>query len=121
AVEALAAEVLEQHGHVDVLVNNAGRSIRRGVEDTVDRFHDVERVTRLNYFGAVRLTLSLLPQMVERRRGHVVQVSTVGTLLQVPRFSAYLGAKAALEQYSRILAIETAPKGVTVSIVHMPL
>ena len=120
-VERLAKEVLEVHDHVDVLVNNAGRSIRRAVADTVDRFHDVERVTQLNYFGAVRLTLALLPSMLERRRGHVVQVSTLGTLVHVPRFSAYLGAKAALEEYSRILATEVAPKGVTVSVVHMPL
>lgn len=120
-VERLAREVLDVHGEVDVLVNNAGRSIRRAVADTVDRFHDVERVTQLNYFGAVRLTLAVLPSMIERGRGHVVQVSTLGTLLHVPRFSAYLGAKAALEQYSRILATEVAPAGVTVSVVHMPL
>lgn len=120
-VGRLAEEVLAAHGHVDVLVNNAGRSIRRGVAETVDRFHDVERVTQLNYFGAVRLTLALLPTMLERGRGHVVQVSTLGTLVHVPRFSAYLGAKAALEQYSRILATEVAPAGVSVSVVHMPL
>lgn len=120
-VARLAAEVLAAHGHVDVLVNNAGRSIRRAVADTVDRFHDVERVTHLNYFGAVRLTLALLPGMTERGRGHVVQVSTLGTLVHVPRFSAYLGAKAALEQYSRILATEVAPSGIAVSVVHMPL
>lgn len=120
-VERLAANVLEAHGHVDVLVNNAGRSIRRAVADTVDRFHDVERVTQLNYFGAVRLTLALLPSMIARGRGHVVQVSTLGTLFHPPRFSAYLGAKAALEQYSRVLATEVAPDGVSVSVVHMPL
>ncbi len=120
-VERLAAEVLAAHGHVDVLVNNAGRSIRRAVADTVDRFHDVERVTQLNYFGAVRLTLALLPSMLERGEGHVVQVSTLGTLFHPPRFSAYLGAKAALEEYSRVLATEVGPQGVTVSVVHMPL
>ena len=120
-VERLAAEVVAAHGHVDVLVNNAGRSIRRAVTDTVDRFHDVERVTQLNYFGAVRLTLALLPSMLERGDGHVVQVSTLGTLFHPPRFSAYLGAKAALEEYSRVLATEVGPQGVTVSVVHMPL
>lgn len=120
-VARLAEEVLAVHGHVDVLVNNAGRSIRRAVTDTVERFHDVERVARLNYFGAVRLTLALLPAMIEREQGHVVQVSTLGTLVHVPRFSAYLGAKAALEEYSRVLATEVAPSGVTVSVVHMPL
>lgn len=120
-VERLADEVLAAHGRVDVLVNNAGRSIRRAVTASVDRFHDVERVTQLNYFGAVRLTLALLPAMIERGDGHVVQVSTLGTLFHPPRFSAYLGAKAALEQYSRVLATEVAADGVTVSVVHMPL
>ena len=120
-VARLADEVLAAHGHVDVLVNNAGRSIRRAVADTVDRFHDVERVTQLNYFGAVRLTLALLPSMLERGDGHVVQVSTLGTLFHPPRFSAYLAAKAALEEYSRVLATEVESRGVTVSVVHMPL
>jgi short-subunit dehydrogenase len=98
-----------------------GRSIRRAVTDTVDRFHDVERVTTLNYFGAIRLTLALLPGMVERRSGHVVQVTTLGTIFHVPRFSAYLGAKAALEEYSRVLASEVARDRVHVSLVHLPL
>lgn len=120
-IDRLAAEVLDVHGHVDVLVNNAGRSIRRAVTDTVDRFHDVERVTTLNYFGAIRLTLALLPSMVERRSGHVVQVTTLGTIFHVPRFSAYLGAKAALEEYSRVLATEVARDRVHVSLVHLPL
>lgn len=120
-VDAATAQVLAAHGHVDVLVNNAGRSIRRSVADTVGRFHDVERLIQLNYLGAVRLTLGLLPSMQERGRGHIVQVSTLGTLFHVPRFSAYLGAKAALEEYSRVLAAEVADDGITVSIVHMPL
>lgn len=120
-VERVAADILGQVGHVDVLVNNAGRSIRRRVVDTVDRFHDVQRVMQLNYFGAVRLTLALLPAMLERGRGHVVQVSTLGTLAHPPYFSAYLASKAALEEYGRVMAHELRDRGISVSVVHLPL
>ncbi len=120
-VVRVARDILAQVGHVDVLVNNAGRSIRRRVVDTVDRFHDVQRVMQLNYFGAVRLTLALLPAMLERGRGHVVQVSTLGTLAHPPYFSAYLASKAALEEYGRVMAHELRDRGISVSVVHLPL
>ena len=120
-VDRVVTEVLDRHGCVDVLVNNAGRSIRRAVLDTAERVHDLDRIMDLNFRGTIRLTLGLLPTMVEQGRGHVVMVTTIGTLLHVPRFSAYLASKAALEQYTRVLATELAPRGVTASVVHMPL
>ena len=58
----------EQHGGVDILVNNAGRSIRRGIENSFDRFHDYERTMEVNYFGALRLTMGLLPGMIRKKR-----------------------------------------------------
>lgn len=120
-VDRVVKDVLERHGHVDVLVGNAGRSIRRSVLDTADRVDDLDRIMALNFLGTTRLTLGFLPSMVERGRGHVVNVSTIGTLLHVPRFATYLASKAALEQFTRVLAIELAPHGVTASVVHMPL
>ena len=69
---------LGDHGGVDILINNAGRSIRRAIENSYDRFHDFERLMQLNYFAAVRLTMGLLPGMVERRCGHVINVSSIG-------------------------------------------
>ncbi len=120
-VDRVAEEIVARHGHADVLVNNAGRSIRRSVMQTSDRMDDLERIFALNFFGSVRLTLGLLPTMVEAGGGHVVNVTTIGNLLQVPRFATYLASKAALEQYGRILATELAPKDVTVTTVHMPL
>ncbi|MGI9557264.1 MAG: SDR family oxidoreductase, partial [Solirubrobacterales bacterium] len=100
-VDRMAAEVLGEHGGVDVLVNNAGRSIRRSVALSYDRFHDYERTMQLNYFGALKLTLKFLPGMRERRDGHIVNVSSMGVQMGEPRFSAYIASKAALDAFSR--------------------
>ena len=121
AVDACAAAILAAHGRVDILVNNAGRSIRRPVREALERFHDYERVMRLNYFAAVKLTLALLPGMLQRHSGHIVNVSSLSTLLPTPRFSAYVASKCALEGFSRSLAAELVDEGVHVSLVHFPL
>jgi NAD(P)-dependent dehydrogenase (short-subunit alcohol dehydrogenase family) len=119
--DRLAADALAAHGAVDVLVNNAGHSIRRSIEHSYDRFHDFERLMRLNYFGALRLTLALLPAMQQRRRGHVVNVSSIGVLTNAPRFSAYVASKAAMDAFARCAAAELADSGVEFSTVYMPL
>lgn len=122
AVAELARTVAADIGPVDVLVNNAGRSIRRTVEDTTDRFHDYERTMALNYFGPVRLTLALLPAMLERGSGHVVNVATWGVPGRVmPKFAAYHASKAAISAFGRDLGAEVAGRGVAVSTVHFPL
>jgi NAD(P)-dependent dehydrogenase (short-subunit alcohol dehydrogenase family) len=121
AIDNLVKDVLADHGSVDVLVNNAGRSIRRSIKLSYDRFHDLERTMQLNYFGAVRLITGLLPSMVGQRRGHVVNVSSIGVQTGAPRFSAYVASKAALDAYSRIAAAEVVGKGVTFTTIHMPL
>lgn len=113
--------LLEEHGGVDFLVNNAGRSIRRAIESSYDRFHDVERTMQLNYFGAVRLTMGLLPGMVARRKGHVVNISSIGVLTNAPRFSSYVASKAALDAWTRCAASEFADQGVTFTTINMPL
>ncbi len=92
-VGRLAGEVLDQHGSVDILVNNAGRSIRRSIKLSLDRFHDFERTMQLNYFGAVKLILNLLPAMAEQGRGHIVNVSSIGVQTNTPRFSAYVASE----------------------------
>ncbi|MGH3621292.1 MAG: SDR family oxidoreductase [Sciscionella sp.] len=121
SVDKTVALMLAEHDGIDMLVNNAGRSIRRSVQLSYDRFHDYERAMAINYFGAVRLVLGLLPQMTERRFGHVVNVSSIGVQGIAPRFSAYVASKAALEYFSRIVATETHGQGVTFTTVHMPL
>ena len=119
--DRVGREVVEQHGGADVLVNNAGHSIRRSVEASYERFHDFERTMQLNYFGAMRLILALLPGMRERGDGHIVNVSTIGVNASTPRFSAYLASKAALDGFSKGLAPEVMSDGVRVTTVHMPL
>jgi NAD(P)-dependent dehydrogenase (short-subunit alcohol dehydrogenase family) len=120
-IDRMADEVLAQHGHVDVLVNNAGRSIRRSIALSYERFHDFERTMQLNYFGAVRLILKLLPVMRERRSGQIVNVSSIGVQTNTPRFSAYVASKAALDAFSRCIASEIVDDGVAITTIHMPL
>lgn len=111
----------DKHGGVDFLINNAGRSIRRAIESSYDRFHDFERTMQLNYFGCLRITMGLLPAMVEKRKGHVVNISSIGVLTNAPRFSAYVASKAALDAWTRCAASEFADRGVTFTTINMPL
>ncbi|MBM2854696.1 MAG: family oxidoreductase [Steroidobacteraceae bacterium] len=120
ACDAFARQVLAEHGGVDVLVNNAGRSIRRSIDLSYDRFHDFERTMQLNYFAVVRLTMALLPSMLERG-GHIVNISSIGVLSNAPRFSGYVSSKAAMEAWTRCAAAEFADRGVSFTIINMPL
>jgi NAD(P)-dependent dehydrogenase (short-subunit alcohol dehydrogenase family) len=119
--DRFVALLIAEHGGVDVLVNNAGRSIRRAIEASYDRFHDFERTMQLNYFGCLRLTMGLLPQMIAQQRGHVVNISSIGVLTNAPRFSAYVASKAALEAWTRCAASELADVGVKFTTINMPL
>jgi NAD(P)-dependent dehydrogenase (short-subunit alcohol dehydrogenase family)/thioester reductase-like protein len=120
-IDETAERVLRDLGQVDVLVNNAGRSIRRTVAEQTDRFHDFERTMQLNYFGAVRLVLRLLPTMRERKSGHIVNVSSIGAQANAPRFAAYVASKAALDAFGRCLSSEVRSDGIDVTTVYMPL
>jgi NAD(P)-dependent dehydrogenase (short-subunit alcohol dehydrogenase family) len=121
ACRAMVRSVVAGHGRVDVLVNNAGRSIRRGVLQSLDRFHDFERTMQLNYFGAIACILEVIPGMRERGRGHIVNISSIGAQTFPPRFAAYVASKAALDAFSRCLAPEVAADGVAITEIHMPL
>lgn len=120
-VTAWLAEVAAAFDHVDVLVNNAGRSIRRSASASTKRMHDYERTMAVNYFGAVRLVLQLLPYMERRKHGHIVNVSSIGVQTLPPRFSAYVASKAALDAFSDVVASETWHDGITFTSVRMPL
>jgi NAD(P)-dependent dehydrogenase (short-subunit alcohol dehydrogenase family) len=119
--DALVAKVLKDHGACDFLINNAGRSIRRGVLNSVDRFHDFERTMQLNYFGALRLIMGFLPGMVANRHGHFINISSIGVLSNAPRFSAYVASKSALDSFAACAASEFVDKGIDFTTINMPL
>ena len=119
--DRLIATVLKEHGHVDILINNAGRSIRRSIELSYDRFHDFERTMQLNYFGSLRLIMGFLPTMTHRRKGHIINISSIGVLANSPRFSAYVASKAALDAWSRCAQGELSGKGIAFTTINMPL
>lgn len=121
ALDSMVAQVLAKHGGVDVLVNNAGRSIRRPVAESYDRFHDYERTMRLNYFASTRLILAVLPGMRERRDGHVVSVLSLANLFGGANYSAYVASKAALDSLTSSLHIETRTENVRFTSIYMPL
>ncbi|ORB14282.1 short chain dehydrogenase [Mycobacterium noviomagense] len=121
SVEHTVKDILGRFDHVDYLVNNAGRSIRRSVVNSTDRLHDYERMMAVNYFGAVRMVLALLPHWRERRFGHVVNVSSGGVQARNPKYSAYLPTKAALDAFAEVVAAETLSDHITFTNIHMPL
>ena len=121
AIDDVIARILADHPAVDFLVNNAGRSIRRSIKLSEDRFHDFERTIQLNYFGAIKMIMALLPHMRERRFGHIVNVSSIGVQTNPPRFSAYVASKSALDSWTRVVSSEVVGDGITFTTIHMPL
>ncbi|RJS47064.1 SDR family oxidoreductase [Nocardioides cavernaquae] len=121
AIDALCKQLSDELPQVDFLVNNAGRSIRRSLKLSQDRFHDFERTMQLNYFGAIRLVMGLIPKMREHRFGHVVNISSIGVQTNPPRFSAYVASKAALDAWSNVVSSELVGEGISFTNIHMPL
>jgi short-subunit dehydrogenase len=121
AADALVKQLLVDHARIDVLVNNAARSIRRPIRESIDRVHDYERTIDINYLAAVRLTLGLLPRFLEQGDGHVVVSTSMSTQIPIPLFSAYLASKSALESFARSLSAELGDRGITTTIVHFPM
>ncbi|GAB3992963.1 SDR family oxidoreductase [Nocardioides marmoraquaticus] len=121
AIDGLTKQLREDFDHLDFVVNNAGRSIRRSLRLSEDRFHDFERTMQLNYYGAIRLVMGLLPAMREQKSGHVVNISSIGVLTNPPRFSAYVASKAALDAWSNVVSSELVGDGISFTSIHMPL
>ncbi len=119
--DALVQRAIAEHGGVDILINNAGRSIRRAIENSLDRFHDYERTMQLNYFGALRLIMGFIPGMLKKKRGHVINISSIGVLSNAPRFSAYVSSKAALDAFARCAVAEFSDSGIEFTTINMPL
>ena len=121
SIDDLVKRLMADHAAIDMLINNAGRSIRRSVTLAHDRFHDYERTMALNYFGAIKLTMGLLGHMKERRFGHVIMVSSIGAQTNPPRFSAYVASKAALDAWTRVVSSELIGDNISFTTIHMPL
>ena len=121
AIDTLCEQITTELPAIDFVVNNAGRSIRRSIKLSHDRFHDFERTMQLNYFGAIRLVMGLIPAMRKQKRGHVVNISSIGVQTNPPRFSAYVASKAALDSWSNVVASELVGDGITFTGIHMPL
>ena len=121
AIDGLCEQLSTELPSVDFVVNNAGRSIRRSLRLSHDRFHDFERTMQLNYFGAIRLVMGLIPAMKKAKRGHVVNISSIGVQTNPPRFSAYVASKSALDSWSNVVSSELVGDGITFTGIHMPL
>jgi NAD(P)-dependent dehydrogenase (short-subunit alcohol dehydrogenase family) len=122
AVERLGRGLLDEHGRLDVVINNAGKSIRRPIAESYDRFHDFTRTIDVNYLGPVRLLLTLLPAMRAGGAGHIVNVSTWGVRMPpAPRWAAYGASKSAFDVWLRSVAAEVARDGVTTTSIYLPL
>jgi len=121
SIDAVSKEILASVDHIDILINNAGRSIRRAVHESIDRFHDFERTMQLNYCGAVRLVLNVLPHMMQRKDGQIINISSIGVLANATRFSAYVASKAALDAFSRCLSAEVHSHKIAITSIYMPL
>jgi len=121
AIDRLCEQLTSELPSVDYVVNNAGRSIRRSLRLSQDRFHDFERTMQLNYFGAIRLIMGLMPAMQQQKSGHIVNISSIGVQTNPPRFSAYVASKAALDSWSNVVASEVVGNGITFTNIHMPL
>ena len=119
--DRVVRQILDDHQRVDILINNAGRSIRRSVRYSYDRFHDFERTMQLNYFGALRLITGFLPSMEIHNSGQIINISSIGVLTSPPRFSAYVASKAALDAFSQCAAPEYAANNISFTTIHMPL
>ena len=119
--DRLVRDVLDEHGHLDILINNAGRSIRRSLELSFDRFHDFERTMQINYFGAIRLIMGFGPAMLARNGGHIINMSSISALTPSPRFSAYVASKSALDAWTRAAAVEWSDRNVRFTTINMPL
>jgi NAD(P)-dependent dehydrogenase (short-subunit alcohol dehydrogenase family) len=121
SIDDLVRAVRAEHPAIDIVVNNAGRSIRRSIALSYDRFHDFERTVQLNYLGAIKLVMGFLPHMRERKAGHVVNISSIGVQTNPPRFAAYVASKAALDAWTRVVATECIGDDVHFTTIHMQL
>jgi NAD(P)-dependent dehydrogenase (short-subunit alcohol dehydrogenase family) len=120
AATALAREIIASFGPPHLVVCCAGHSIHRYLPEYADRFHDVDRLARVNFLGAVALLLPFADQMARRGSGHILAVSTTQVDVPMPGWSAYTASKAAFEAWLASAAPELRTAGVALTSVHLP-
>ncbi len=122
ATSALVDRITQEHGPLDIVVSNAGKSLRRSLHHQYDRPHDFQRTIDINYLGPIRLLLGVLPAMRERGQGHIVNVSSVGVRVPPgPQWGAYQASKGAFDRWLRSVAPELHADGVDVTSVYFGL
>jgi short-subunit dehydrogenase len=114
--ERALAEITAALGPVDILVNNAGIGAWGRVVDTPAE--EFERLIRVNYFSCVYATKAVLPSMLERKRGHIVNLASIAGRIGAPLEAAYSGSKFAMVGFTEALAFEVGPLGIGVSMVN---
>ncbi|MFD0715625.1 SDR family NAD(P)-dependent oxidoreductase [Paenibacillus sp. GCM10027626] len=120
-MEALLSWLKALPGGIDIIVSNAGKSIKRSIFSSLDRYHDFTRTMAINYLAPVQLLLALIP-ILEQRKGQIINVSTINMLMQpFPHWSAYQASKSAFDQWLRAAAPELRTRGVKVTTFYLPL
>jgi NAD(P)-dependent dehydrogenase (short-subunit alcohol dehydrogenase family) len=122
AVSSLTKKIADEHGALDIVVSNAGKSLRRSLHHQYDRPHDFQRTIDINYLGPIQLLLGVLPAMREQGRGHIVNVSSVGVRVPPgPQWGAYQASKGAFDRWLRSVGPELHADGVDVTSVYFAL
>jgi len=120
-IDNLIAYVLKLENGVDIVVSNAGHSIRRSIFDSLDRFHDFKRTMSINYDAPVKLLLKLIP-ILNKNKGHIINISAINVLLlPAPKWAAYQASKSAFDNWVRSVAPELKTNGVACSTIYLPL
>jgi short-subunit dehydrogenase len=115
-------DLVETIGPIDILINNAGRSIRRSLAESLERWHDMERLMTLNYYAPLRLIRGLAPGMIERGDGHIISVASWRVLPEAsPLFAGYIASKSALSVVNRVVETEWGEIGVHSTTLYFPL
>lgn len=122
AVGGLTKQISEEHGALEIVVSNAGKSLRRSLHHQYDRPHDFQRTIDINYLGPIQLLLGVVPAMREQGHGHIVNVSSVGVRVAPgPQWGAYQASKGAFDRWLRSVAPELHADGVEVTSVYFAL
>lgn len=120
-IKGLFQKVTDEKLEVDIFINNAGKSIRRSLYDSLDRFHDYTRTMNLNYYAPVQIALQYVPGM-KSQKGQIINISSIIVLLSpLPLWSAYQSSKGAFHLWLKSVRPELKKKGIATNNIYLPL